>query len=492
MPKKAGRKVGGGKHAGMTEEERLLYIQQKAQADEDMAKRKEDMLTQFLKDKLQKEERNSALNLHKLQQQWRAVMMQMKTAELRNDMAVLSQTFERVLDHKDNFIKSLVVDLSEREQQSELLHNSHLQNIDCLLEIHRLWLAELELDFNNRLDELSSEFNTERDQILSQQQQESTYLENVMFSMEQSYADLDSEARRDYQTTSNQIKKQNNEDQLAVQAQMEEKVDGLWRDLQQTLHSYHKATENNFIATESLHINDEQSTKEIDTHKKLIQKLLDSITALRSQLSSSQTEETQQLRSVRDGFTLEVQHFRTQLNMAQTLWRQQLTTLTVQSSDAAKKLQEIIALGEKLMRLAEMCRKMETEHEKVLPFYTSSLSAEELSREKANAMEPPSEKLVQLMHDYSPLSNLWQRFNKVQLDRLCLMREKSFLARENEQLRIYLKQYLDEIWVSDDSIRQQNLLVVSAPPLQVSTATERREQKRYAVQEAANFGQQRL
>ena len=33
----------------MTEEERLLYMQQKAQAEEEMAKRKEDMLTQFLK-----------------------------------------------------------------------------------------------------------------------------------------------------------------------------------------------------------------------------------------------------------------------------------------------------------------------------------------------------------------------------------------------------------------------------------------------------------
>lgn len=48
MPKKAGKK-GGGKLAGMTEEERLLYMQQKAQAEEEIAKRKEDMLTHFLK-----------------------------------------------------------------------------------------------------------------------------------------------------------------------------------------------------------------------------------------------------------------------------------------------------------------------------------------------------------------------------------------------------------------------------------------------------------
>lgn len=54
--------------------------------------------------------------------------------------------------------------------------------------------------------------------------------------------------------------------------------------------------------------------------------------------------------------------------------------------------------GQRLLRLAEMCRKLETEQEKVLPFYTSSLSAEELSLERADAMEPPSEELAQVQY----------------------------------------------------------------------------------------------
>ena len=45
------------------------------------------------------------MNLHKLTQQWRAVLRQTRAAELRSDIAVLSQTFERVLDRKDSVIK---------------------------------------------------------------------------------------------------------------------------------------------------------------------------------------------------------------------------------------------------------------------------------------------------------------------------------------------------------------------------------------------------
>lgn len=48
------------------------------------------------------------------------------------------------------------------------------------------------------------------------------------------------------------------------------------------------------------------------------------------------------------------------------------------------------------MRLSEVCSKMETEHEKVLPFYKSSLNEEELNQERANAMESPTEKLAQV------------------------------------------------------------------------------------------------
>uniref|UniRef100_A0A671RRW7 Dynein regulatory complex subunit 2 n=1 Tax=Sinocyclocheilus anshuiensis TaxID=1608454 RepID=A0A671RRW7_9TELE len=476
MPKKAGKK-GGGKLAGMTEEERLLYMQQKAQAEEEIAKRKEDMLTHFLKDKLQKEERNSVLNLHKLRQQWRAVLTQTKTAELRNDMSVLSQNFERVLDYKDDIIKSLVVDLSERELQSELARSSHLHNVDYLLELHRSRLAELELNFNTNLEERGSEYNTEREQILSEHQQESMYLEKVMFSTEKHYTDLDNEARRDYESTRNQIKKQNKEDKQSVKDQMEGVVEKLWRELQQVLHHYNETTKDRFIATESLQIKDEQSAKEIDTHKKHIQKL---------QVSNKVADYFEELHSGREELAQKVQHFRAQLAEGQTIRRKQLTKLTIQSNDATKKLQEIVVMGERLIRLSEMCSKLETEYEKVLPFYTSSLSEEELNKESANAMEPLNEKLAQLMLDHLPLEKFWQRYNKVQLEHLCLKREKTLLLQENERLRLYLKQYLDEVSVSDESFRQQKLLVVLSPSLQDTVATERRDQKRYVVQEAAN------
>lgn len=59
----------------------------------------------FPQDKLAKEEHNSALNLNKINTQWRTVLREVKTRELHRDIEILSQTFERVLDCKDSVIK---------------------------------------------------------------------------------------------------------------------------------------------------------------------------------------------------------------------------------------------------------------------------------------------------------------------------------------------------------------------------------------------------
>ncbi|KAJ8338677.1 hypothetical protein SKAU_G00354630 [Synaphobranchus kaupii] len=84
----------------MTEEEKELLLQQKVLAEEEMKKKKEAMLIKDLTDKMESEEQTTALNDLKLIERWRLVFRKVRAKELRGDIAVLSQTFERVLDHK--------------------------------------------------------------------------------------------------------------------------------------------------------------------------------------------------------------------------------------------------------------------------------------------------------------------------------------------------------------------------------------------------------
>ena len=52
--------------------------------------------------------------------------------------------------------------------------------------------------------------------------------------------------------------------------------------------------------------------------------------------------------------------------------------------------------GAKIFRLGEMCRKLETEQEKVLPFYASSLTKEEDEQATTDQVEAPTETLAKV------------------------------------------------------------------------------------------------
>lgn len=173
------------------------------------------------------------------------------------------------------------------------------------------------------------------------------------------------------------------------------------------------------------------------------------ISALRSHLSSNQRENEASacgLRRECEELTHKVQQLRAKLNSAQAAERARLANHTMYSNNAIKKLQDTIEKvhtfithshtagqlsdvnfksfykhnklnmfymfnhfishpqGETLLRMADVSRKLETEREKVLPFYTSSLTAEELSQEQAHATKAMSEELAQVKYTFSQIT----------------------------------------------------------------------------------------
>jgi hypothetical protein len=61
----------------------------------------------------------------------------------------------------------------------------------------------------------------------------------------------------------------------------------------------------------------------------------------------------------------------------------------VQAKDTTESLEAKLALGERLLAQAEMCRKLETEEEKVLPFYAESVTTAEVVAAAAEITSVP-------------------------------------------------------------------------------------------------------
>lgn len=462
MPPK--KKRSGKKNlANMTEEERLIYLEQKRLAEEEIRKKKEEMLTQFLKDKLTKEEKNAKFNLNKLQNQWRVIMRESKAQELKKDIEILSQTFERIIDRKEAIIKSLVKDIEEAEEQYEMAFRSHLQNEDRLIDLHQSRLKTLSEEFKKEQETVKKEFDNERSQIIAQHKQEITNVQDIIFAMEQENQEQEYEMKQDFQSYRDEIKNKNLEEKHSLRIQLEGTVEDLWRQFQQALKNYNETTEERKNAFENLKQRDEKSAKEIETQMRKLQRIQDNITQLKMKLTSTAKEWEERNRIIkeqREVIAAEFHELKAEMNKYREAERYALTQLTLQSNAAIKELKRQKDKGAKILRLAEMCRKLETEQEKVLPFYSSSLTEEEEEHVKSTEQEQPTESLAKVLHEYTSLENFWKRYNKVVLDKLSLDKEKRDLLQENTQLRAVLKQYLDGISVNDEILTQQNPLFV--------------------------------
>ncbi|XP_027700234.1 dynein regulatory complex subunit 2 [Vombatus ursinus] len=452
-----------GKKGPKTEEEKLLMLQQKMMAEEEQLRKKERLLNQFLKDKLAKEERNSTLNLNKINTQWRVILREVKAKELRKDIEILSQTFERVVDCKDSVIKSLAKDLTEAEGQYAHALQGHLHNVDELLELQRSRLAYLEECYGEELEALTKEFETERKMIIDQHEKEMRYLQDVYLAMEQNFLDTEYEAKLEFQSMWDDLKNKNLEEKHFLRMQLEGTVEDLWRRFQEALKNYTDATEDRKLAFETLKARDEKSSKEIEMQMKKLQKIQDSIAILRGKISAhthENEEQNQHIREDKDLVHRQLQKLKQHMSQAQAEARRNLAKLTWESNIALKALKKIVEKGNLILKLAEICRKFETEEEKVLPFYSSMLTPEELKEVEKNDHEEPTIELAKLMENFTGLENFWKRYNKVKLEQLSLQRRRAQLLETNEKLRHMLKQYLDGISVNDEVLSQLNPLFI--------------------------------
>jgi len=134
-----------------------------------------------------------------------------------------------------------------------------------------------------------------------------------------------------------------------------------------------------------------------------------------------------------------------------------LGTLSMNALSCMETLKEYQHLGEKILKTAELCRKLETEKEKVLPFYQSD----------ADTTEDPDMEIQKIagldkhaFNEFKMLDNFYKRYNKVHLDKLAIEKQKATLDKENMFFKNLLKQYLDGVSVNDDVINANNPLLV--------------------------------
>ncbi|VDO63232.1 unnamed protein product [Schistosoma curassoni] len=310
-------------------------------------------------------------------------------------------------------------------------------------------LHKLKTNYEKELHSLVEEFLKEENFTKQQHDKQVNDLKDIFVALDSTYTAKAHEASL--------------EEKHTLRINLENKVNSLWSEFKQASTQYTTTTNEKKTSFENLKAKDERSAAEIQLHLNKIQKINDNISATRRRMlktSKEYEEKNRNLKEERDKLVVRFQVLKIQINKLRDLQHEKLVKMSVESGDAIKKVQCLLEKAEKIIKLGEQCRKYETEEEKVTPFYSSSLSAEEESAVQESFEKEQNEEMMKILKRCLPLEMFWKRFNKVQLDRLAIIKEYNMLEQENIQLKLLLKQYLDGISVNSEVISGDNSLIV--------------------------------
>ncbi|GAB1608564.1 dynein regulatory complex subunit 2-like [Argonauta hians] len=474
----------------LTEEQKILQEEQRMILQQELKRKKEELLLQFLKDKYAKEEIYSKSNKLIIDDRWRSILRGIKSSELHSDIMILKSSFERTLDRKEGVFKAILVDIEEAEEQYILALSSHLENIDRLLKLQEERIHTFQLEYNKDLHIIEEEFKKEQDMMLKKFRTEMNNLADIMYAMEQNFIEKEEKAKLDFENLKDEVQNKNLEEKHSLRMALESKVEHLWQMFNQTKAHYQDSTVERRDAFERLKKKDIKSADEIEKQMRKVQRIAEQISNLKLKMAYNakiNDEKNQKLKEEKDKMRFVLQGMKIEMNKLRTSEFDKITRLALDSNAAIKELTKQKEKGERILKLFERCRKMETEKEKIIPFYPESVKHDE---DIVHEMNPVLSKKVQKVFDlYKPLNNFWKRFNKVLLDKHVLLKEQDMLDKENEKLKNLMKQYLDGISVNPEVMSKANpLLMVCQEPLDyLMDQNEKGRKSRPEVVEAAHI-----
>uniref|UniRef100_A0A1B0CZ05 Uncharacterized protein n=1 Tax=Phlebotomus papatasi TaxID=29031 RepID=A0A1B0CZ05_PHLPP len=151
----------------------------------------------------------------------------------------------------------------------------------------------------------------------------------------------------------------------------EQAMEIFWTDFQQVLNTYLAYTQEFHDEYLDLKRRDEEDTKLIQVHYFEVARNTEVIAELRYQLTAVREEKdftVSQLEKFKRKLQQRYDHSKAALVMGAKEDKDRIRRLVVGSSNAIRKLQNVVKKGNILLQLVEICGKLETEREKVIPF----------------------------------------------------------------------------------------------------------------------------
>lgn len=400
-------------------------------------------------------------NRMKILTHWRKVLRLAKTEQLKKDIQIFQQNHDREVDAKDAILQMLDRDLDEAEEQYQMALRNHLIHIDDLIALQNSRLRGLHEEFENDVKMIKCEYDREREDIERNHYMETRELNEMISTIEEEENAKLKEMQDAHDGLREETKNKNVEELESMKHELIKQIEKLDKEFEVHFNKYVADTETKATHYRSLLDSNKNTAIEIGKYQDNINKhkLENTFWSLkRAQNKRECTERNQALHKELRKMQEHYHALKKKMAKLREEKEKHLGSLSLDSLNCTRKLEEYQHLGEKILKTAELCRKLETEKEKVLPFYQSdpdTVNEPDIDVEKISGLDKN-----QAFTEFKMLDNFYKRYNKVHLDKLAIEKQKATLEKENLFFKNLLKQYLDGVSVNDDVMNANNPLLV--------------------------------
>jgi hypothetical protein len=410
----------------------------------------------------EEELQHSRINRMKLLNDWRIIMRIAKIDEIRKYLTLYMQIFERDLDDKDAILQMLDRDITEAEDHYNIALTNHFIHVKQLMALQDSRIKGLFREFEKDVSELENEFGTEFDEIKKQFEQEQREILRMLHNIQETYNKKISKLNQDFQELKNsQIQKINEVYSHAQEyikkagTDVHNKFSNEMNDIKQKSDDKNRQDTDGIEKLNALE-------KEVLAKKKKVEKFNEEVKTLKIKIKQNNEDwdlKNQSLKNEKEKIMKSYRILKDKLIAFRNNQREKLKKLVKNSWDCETKLKSYIKLAEKILKLAEISRRLEIEKEKILPYYENS----DIEQNENNAVDEKLEPILGvnpvLYEEVEALQNFWKRYNKVKLDVIAIKQQRAMVEKNNEILKNYLQQYYDGFKVNNVVMTNENPLL---------------------------------
>lgn len=391
---------------------------------------------QMRRDELKREIRAQAIKREDIEKFWRQMMFKIKEPVFKQDIEVMWHTFERTYDKKDFLITNIMKLIDAADDQFQRTIASFCETIDTMI---NKFLQDLDImsDANRRrTKELMKWGSSIQERLETDHKAAEFHLQLLLF---HGYTKADMEAwntRGDNMVKVDEDRSKYLNIREEIISFLENNYNAMWDDYKAVLKTYVTGTADNQKQCRRLRRKENMMADIIASQAKKIAMSDGILKRLRSDLLSYESGSKQAVfRDRRDRHRAACIRLKNNFISGCAVDDKRFHVLVKCSNDAIDCLMAAHKKGEKILRLAALCRKYETQREKVLPFGTDTPAESTQAKSSTRRQTGVDDPLVTLANNAcAGLSRLWQRMAKAELTKRALLREKMILERENEAI----------------------------------------------------------